>query len=490
MEISIAGVLFILLTFYLLLSRDRFEHLLYLCVFTELFVEIGYIAKVGDWVFQISRFVEDVFGLYCLANLKQIPFALKKSWLVLNICYILPLFFLLIFPSNTLVATSQVSWDAILFEKQSPVHPQISVGVISMTLRFMLYSCSILYIYNRLKYRDYKLLISRLSKICTFFIYFCLLEFVFKNFLGGNEMWGHIIEVLFGKTYDTVLAGRFRGNFYEICLFTKEVSHVAYLLVIMMVIVITNSKLHKKKLISKPIIISFFLLLVSTSFSVILFLSGFLFMLLIYRLVVIRPAMIKFEISFSILMIIVIPFLTAFFLNTESNSYVGHRLLNMIENIDSILLLDWSYGNVMGDVSIQARIISVIQTLIAFLSRPLFGLSLNSATCHGATAMLLVGIGVIGFYAWIKFYFYGCPMIKKLVIYKGAYHLGVFVYVFVNLFNSISIRPYYEITPLILSICLLFLFTKGKKNLNLFVAYILLVNYYTKYLSKRRNYLG
>ena len=216
MTTSIAGVLSVLYIVYIYRTRkDFFYRLLLFCIFIELFVEVGYVFKINNWPFPISRFVEDVLGAYCFFKINLCEKSLKNRWINLCFVYTFPILLLLIFPSDIYVANAMVSWDAIILDGENPQYPRINAGVITMTIRFILYASIIIQIIKSFSFEDIRQILMKLNKFCLFFLYLGVFEFVFKNFLGGNELWGGFIDSFFGATGDTVLSGRQKSTTYE-----------------------------------------------------------------------------------------------------------------------------------------------------------------------------------------------------------------------------------------------------------------------------------
>ena len=206
-------------------------------------------------------------------------------------------------------------------------------------------------------------------------------------------------------------------------------------------------------------------MLLSTSFSMILFLSAFLFVYLLYRWTILCPPTMKREITSLFLFIFFLSSSATFFLISNSDGFVIGRLINLTNQLDGLLNFSGTYDGSLGDSSTFIRIYSVIMTLNAFVSRPLFGISLGAAYCHGATAMLLSGIGIVGVYSLIRFYFFYVTVYKRFIIKKLSFISAIMVYLIVNLLNSLELKPFCNSTLIAVSICFCVIFSYKNKRL-------------------------
>ena len=443
-------------------------NLLLLCLTADLFIEMGYFVKMGLTIVTLYDFSLYYLFFFCVIDYIIKPFKISPLFYGLICLYLLPLCGLLLFPSDILIADSyRVTWDDVIFNGARPVHPEVTNLVIKDTFKFFFSAFIVQYMYHKFFGDDYKLLIVRFSRIITVFLIIGILEYI-KNFTGGISEWASFTELFFGTTPSTVYESRLRGDLYELNLFTKEASHYAYTLFIAMIILLAkNIIVGKKSGFSFSIIICIILMMLSTSFSIVLFLPAFGVIYLLYRWCVFKPSSMRYEkILLFISVILGGSSFIAFILANEDGFVMG-RIVLLFENID--LLFDINNNITFGDDSTYVRVMSVLQTFYAYLNRPLFGFSLGSMACHGATAMMISGIGIIGVFFWTKYYFYTSPLYveNRVSQYKFHYLLVIIVYFLINSLNSISLRPFYDSTVMAFVICLCSLFksfTKQKKN--------------------------
>lgn len=458
METTPVGFLYFIVILFLIIKRkNTFTNLLLLCATTDLFIEMGFFLKKGETYITFYECSFYTLFLYCFFDYLQNPFNLNKNIVRLNLLYIIPVILLILFPSNIKIADSyRVTWDEVLFEGRSLVHPTITNLVIKTTAKFIFSSFIALYLYTKYKIDNYKVFIHRFSHIINIFLIMGILEFV-KNYVGGIEIWGKTTEFLFGTTPSTVYESRQRGDAYELNLFTREASHYAYTLFLCIVIKMGKNVFTKRRALSPTIIVCAALMLLSTSFSTILFLIAFFFLYLLYRWGIQKPKQIRFEKFFLIVGILGGFSSVMAYLAQHDDGFVIGRLLNFVENWEALLDIDGQM--LMDDNSTFVRVLSVLQTFKAFFYRPFFGFSLGSVGCHGATAMLFSGIGIIGVYYWTKFYFYTNTLYKGMNPQKELYAFAIFLYFLINSLNSLNLRPFYDTTLLLVIISYTFLFS-------------------------------
>ena len=454
---TIAGAILLTLLIALFIGR-KLKSLIVVAFIVDLFFEMGYATALGSQNLNYKQVSLDFVLVYCLLHLKDVSSNLVRPFVFLSLSYVASIIILYFYPSDAWIATTEVSWDDILFDGRMPVHPSFSMEGVKMTVRMISYLLIIVYVYSTFAVDDYKWIIKKSANVIKIFLILGIIEFFVKNVLFMGETWGSVLEVIFGYSEDTVYEGRLRGNSYELNLFTREASHYAYILFVCTIVLFTNNVIEKKRKISLSLLSCIFLIVFSTSFSSLLFLSGFLLFYLSYRWYILNPQSRKKEIyTFVFLVSIVAPIFTLF-LGSNNDNFVGERLVNMLGNFGDFFSNDWNYGSSLGDGSSQVRIVSVIQTLIAFTSRPFFGLSWGTAYCHGATAQFLASVGIVGAWLWIKFYFYNCSLIGYMHIIRTPFLFAILLYLFVNLFNSLGYRPFYGLCPMFFCISCCYVF--------------------------------
>lgn len=458
MDITIAGFFFLLGLFVLLFKKNTHSNLFAYCFCMELFVEIGYAVNLGGYPVNYRTIAEIVLALYCLFNFK---YYITKQYVYYLILLFLPIFLLLVFPSNELVSTIDVTWDNVLRGEKSLSNPRVNSFVLQQTFQFVLEFIICISILQHYRKNDYVMLLNKLSKIVNIFLVVGLVEFVARNFLGLNESWGNFLENTFGTSSSTIFESRLRGSTYELTLFTKEASHYAYCLTIMLLIKISSNIMNRKKLIDKWVAFNIMLMVFAMSFSVLLFGLFLIFVILHYRWDVIKPKSIRTEKIFLIFAIFTFGlYISAFMAGLSEDNFFSRRILSAIEEINVVTTDEWKYSNTSLEWSNRVRMLSSYQTILTFLHRPLFGYGLGAVCSHGATTMLLSGLGVVGTYFWSKTYFFSQYLKKNFGKMTNSYKYSYFMFMGVNLLNSQGVRPFYELSAIVVIISLTFIFCK------------------------------
>ena len=206
-----------------------------------------------------------------------------------------------------------------------------------------------------------------------------------------------------------------------------------------------------------------FLMVLSTSFSTIYLLAEFWGIFLIHRWFIRKPIHKKTEITFFCVCIFLLIISFVAILVTIADSEIGIRIQAIYENLDIILSSDWVEGSAIGDMSSQARLVSIIQTLIAFSKRPFFGYSLMSMSAHSVFAVYLASVGIYGLLCWYKFYFSICPIRKFTMPCKRVLLLCILLHLLSNLMGG-DIRMFYGAMLLLIVICFCFISVPQLKN--------------------------
>ena len=374
----------------------------------------------------------------------------------------------MLYPCTALIADGvDGGWDDIIHGYISATTPSFTSNVSRYTMRFFYATFIAMVVYKRIKEDELKHYLFVLSKLTNVFIIIGYVEYLFKS-LGHNKLWGEILETMLGFTESTVYVAELRGSSLGLNLFSRESSHFAFSLLLCLIInMATNIMKGRKNGLDKFTIVILLLMLLSTSFSMVMFLAGFMIIFLLYRWTVLCPATTKKEIITLVAVAFLGSSLVMTLLYANQNSFVAGRLLNLTGQLGEFFNMDadGKYRNSLGDFSAFARIYSVIMTIKAFLARPLFGISLGAAYCHGSTAMLLSGIGIVGVYFLVKFYFYDTPCHRWFCIKRVSYLIGIIVYFIINMLNSLELRPFCNTTLIAVSICFCIIFSHRKIKL-------------------------
>jgi hypothetical protein len=434
----------------------------------QLFVQVGFFMEIGNFDLNYRTVCEIVILFLSLlllikkGRLKMSPYS--KQGLIFIAVSLVSILFLLIVPSDVLIASIDASWDEIVFSGEELRHPRISGFVIQQTFQFFVAILAILAFYETFDNSVFYRLLKSFSIVVKIFLVIGLIEFILKYLFSFRE-YGEVVKWIFGLSDSTIVYARYRGFGVELQGLTKEASHFAYVLFVSTIILLADHAVLKSKN-SGWIFLSIVLLFFCMSFSALLFGSGLIFIFVLYRwnkldgIIRYRNQLITG--AFFI-------FISIFFISQVSDfsddGFFSRRILSLVEEFGVISSNTWETQEDALEWSNRVRLLSVYISFKAFLSRPVIGFGLGTVTSHGSTIMMLCGVGVLGLYVWIKTFF---SFLKTRFYDVNALYLNIaiFIFLFVNALNSLGLRPFYEFHTFLLAIAFMFLFSKSRSYEN------------------------
>lgn len=462
MSITPIGIIYIYI-FVQLIWKGKFIPLILFCLSAELFIEIGYIVSFGAFSVDYQIIPEVFLGIYSIKIVLNAKKRVKELILPFIISLFIPIILLLLFPSEQLASTINVTWDMVL-KGYRLEHPVVNSFVLQQTFQFLIELLICCAIYKTFQLKDYQKLINSFSNIVNCFLVIGLVEFLVKNVFGMSEFWGNMIEILFGKSSSTIYDARVRSGNYELTLFTKEASHYAYCLTIMLLVKVAhNINARKNCLFDKWTILNVVLLLFSMSFSSILFGSFLLIVLILYRWYIIKPKWVKLEkMLIFIGVLFLLGSLSSIISGLSDSGFFSRRILSAIQEVNIVTTDQWKTSTESLEWSNRVRMLSVFKTIMLFFYRPIFGYGLGAVCSHGATSMLLSGIGIVGTYLWSKIYFFSNTYKRVFGENNKIFLLSFIIFMSINMLNSLGLRPFYELSAIVVAICLNFIFKRQK----------------------------
>lgn len=464
MIFSLFGLIYILvIAYFIIKGTNCFFNILLLSAVADLFFDMGFVFSISGKALDYCELPRHVMFLYCILQLFKGNMVISKVWVALVICCVLPIALLYFFPSDVSVANYLVSWDEILMDGETPIHPVVDGYVLSQTRVFITSSMILLYAYQSFTIDDYMKFILKLRHFVDIFLVLGFIEFIAKNILGLNSAWGNLMKFLWGENDALYESEMNRGSFYDLNLFTREPSHWAYSLFVCAVIIFaTDIIVGRRSGYSKSMLLCMVLMALSLSFSSVLFLASFILLWIIYRWYLLKPKTVSLEKKLVMMFLGVVFMLGASFLLLFPDNLFASRLLFIFDNFgllfsadDNLLFLGADNGS---NFSVVIRLFSIVKTLLVSFYRPLCGFSLGAMTCHGSTILLLSGIGVMGLYVWTYFVFYTIPLKMYARPVSRLFACSIIIYLGVNIFNSLALRPFYDLTLFIIVVSFLFIF--------------------------------
>lgn len=385
----------ILLTIYLaknilftkkLKTRDLFGFLFTVLVFLELFVNVGYFLKVGNY-----EFLYDEFVLVLLLIVSMVAILKNMNNIRLRIT-------MLIFVASILITEIFLAFNPIedtIFRNGEYIVPTFSMYSVLVTSKVLIMlTISIV----ALKYIDktkIDILFDRLLKYVSFMYGIILIEWITKNIFKSN-IFHTVINYIFGRGQYTVDFLLERGSGYSLQGLQREPAGLSFGLFMFLIILIFSNAENKKK--NRYFIIGIIFLVLSGSLSG----AGYALALVVCYMInskrKIKPVF--YVLSLAVVFILVVP--------KDLLTYYTSRIIN------SINILGLS-NQITEYTSEHVRLFSIQETLrTVFIKRPLFGAGLGIPYSYSATVMLISSIGVIGGLAWFSDYFLSIGKIKSL----------------------------------------------------------------------------
>lgn len=455
-------LLLVILCFFTKSIKQVFINLLLLTTFVQLFIEVGFFIKIGEsdinyrTVCEFLLFFFSLFLLFRKGRIQISPYFKVGGLLFIGI--VLGMILLFIFPSGVQIASIDASWDEILFDGASLSNPDISGFVLQQTFQFVIAIVVLFACFNNFDLNDYLILLKRFSFLVKIFLSLAFFEFILK-YLFGFDGYGKILIGIFGLAESTIVMARQRGFGLELQGLTKEASHFAYALFVSILILFTDKFVSKSKNYFW-IFLGSVLLFFSMSFSALLFGIAILTVLLFARWNnVSEKSKFREQILLVTFAAIIVFFLVQGIATLGTEGFFSRRILSLVEEFSVLSNDSWQSESAALEWSNRVRLLSVFMSIKAFLHRPLFGFGLGSITCHGSTVMMLSGVGLIGLFLWIKFFF-SFVRNKFSLVNKTYFRISVAVFLLVNVLNSLALRPFYEFHTFILAISFAVMFKK------------------------------
>ena len=412
--------------------KKAFIRQLALTLFIGVFVEVGSFLELS---FVRVDYWQMLSILTFITAIPLMPkyFSISKQLYIYVSILIINLFLLIAWPLNQKVVTGYGgNYEAALSGFSSYIEPSFSK--FSLFIFFLaLIQVAIIRIAFKLRSSAFfNYLIHKVSLGVKVVFILVLIEYILRiNGLGF--LYNSFIYEFFGQGASQMIEDHMRGGSYMIHGLTRESSHLAYSLFTGIIILYTESKITSSNIQNYLfMIVGIILILLSmtlTSFLVIfvLFTMGF-----IYKL----GNIIKFEKKYALIMVVFFIFISfSMVLPHLVGDYFNDRFFTSIDDVKYILNGGYEYysGSFSVLSSTTARVASIIENFNLLSYRLFFGAGIGTNFSHGATALTLGEVGVLGFLSYIYFYFFSVPIYRKY-----TYSVLILIWILVNLFISNS----------------------------------------------------
>lgn len=405
MEISLFSILFFI---YLAIrikpakiwrSRELFFFLIPIELNLELFINIGYLFKIGSLEISASDFLFVILvyiAVYIISK-KRVKRKLLKLSISLIYSIIIGLIFLVVRPIDSGVISYAHNWD---FDYFSSLFVPVSIKLVQIRMVLMIIAYIPILILVQNSYpENFKQKISDSVYRSLNIIYIILaIEFIIKNIIKSN-IFSEIVLKIFGQSSSTVNRLLERGGTYGLQGLAREPSQLAksIFLATAIFMLLSNNNIHKAR---KILLLSTIALVLARS------LIGFasvLILISMYYIIFKKDRKILFY-FFSIALILIIG------KNINSIGYYIDRIRLVFEFLSSS-------QNKWIKYTEQVRMISIIETFRLFLKRPMFGIGYGITYAHSFIATGLVSMGIIGMIVWFRIHLYNRVLqIRHLII--------------------------------------------------------------------------
>ena len=454
-------------------SIKTYQALFSLTATVELMIERGYFVQIGSQQIAYRTVCELVLFVWSIVVLiqnrklrsnKRIVRIFGASLAVLIIGWAN----LVLFPPDVTGSNLVVSWDSILTKGASRQPIRFVPAMWIEILQIVIYLFTGFIAISMIDKEHWIGIIKKTVKWTRLLLFINCIEII-TTYVFKSNVFFSVADLILGKSISTISVARYRGFGYELCGLTKESSHYAFTVFILFVMYFSvyhyrkEMNIEKGKILTVSLFCVLIIELLTMSFSTLYYLLMVAFLL--WCMMTERKGKSSLKLLFSIsgilislIMLIYLAPLLAGWLNNVP--FWGRRLNSVVEEMGLIRSGRWLYASTALEWSNRVRFGSTYEVLKLMIHRPLFGLGMASVTAHSSTAMLLAGGGIIGSLCYLNSVF--CARYKVLVDYnKNIYMSCIFIYVLSSLFNSLALRPYYELWSIIIAFLFQFLSSIG-----------------------------
>lgn len=440
--------------------KDFYIKLLIITLINQCFIQIGYFIKIGNIEVSYKTICELLLlftSILILFKVKINRSNFSNSFIFLSIC-IFGILRIIIQPSNIVASNINVSWDDFLsigtqFEK---IH--FVPFILQEFFSIVTFIITIMTIYSIYTYKELNKFIAEFCKWSKLMLIIGCIEAIVKYVFDSN-LYNSLCNSIFGVSSATYEGITFRGAGVVLQGLTKESSHYIYVLFIIILVIFVEYKNTKNSNSKLWIIIASILGIMSMSFSLLLFSIGILIMCYFYwiresstnQFKILKKILLILLSFIGVCLLIGISYTLIDNLSVDSNNFWSRRIVSLFQEIKLIFSGEWKTATTSLEWSNRSRLLSVFETLKLIIYRPIFGFGIGAVTSHGSSSMMLAGTGLLGMLYWIKVVFYGkISGFNNKCLSNSGYLAVILVWFMINMLNSMGLRPFYEISTLIL----------------------------------------
>ena len=310
-----------------------------------------------------------------------------------------------IFPFGGTTIGASGSWDRFYYGLESMTPVGMGTRTLLVMIRLALWLLIMCAASAVLQERDYLVAAQAVIMFGKFQIVWGLIEFVTKNLLGTTAM-TDIAQFVFPSKDSVYLSLNFRGGIAAIQGFTREPSHFAMAVFFFVLIefLLNRCVLNREKKDTQWIILAVILMALSGAFTAVvgLMILGFYALYFYFESrsgLADKMNHIDIRIVFTLMAIAFMAIaLMPTVIDVFGNSFYAKKFENVINNMG--VLLSQNYGLLSGTSDALPRMISIVDCLFIFFSRPLFGIGPGVVNPFSGIIATLADYGIVFTIFW------------------------------------------------------------------------------------------
>lgn len=428
-------------------KKQKYIDLFLFTVFSELFLDLGYIFKLGEYEINysyISILVTLIYGIICYGvKIKKKNF---QYILLIMVVLLVEILYRIASPSEIYSIDHNMIADELFYGK-SLVKMEITTysWISFVKVVFLLFSFIIFVTSYQLELFEKAIL--RYESFFKGYILFAVVELVINNVVNPNFV-RNIILTLFGSGMATARLPYYRMGLHSILLTCREPSLANYALMYCCLSLYWISIEKKEKKINKYIIVAAIVMVLSLSLTGMLYSSILLLIYFVKRENREKNGK-KALVLFGTILVFTITFL---FSSNRIYQYMMTRLNSIVSFITYVVNNSNSSNifNIFGGSEVF-RAYSMINAIQVFLKTPLFGLGIGTANALSGWLTVLANIGLLGTVIWIM-------MLNSLFRqmdfcqYKEAFIILMFTFTIQGGISEVLMSGFYQIWLILITL--------------------------------------
>lgn len=310
-----------------------------------------------------------------------------------------------LFPFDGVTIGASGSWDKFYygFESMTPVGMDMrTLLVIVRLILWLLVMCAASAVLQK---HDYVAPAQAFVAFGKIQLIWGLIEFVTKNLLETTIM-TDIAQLVFPSSGSVYLTLNVRGDFASIQGFTREPSHfaMAVFFFVLVELLLSRCESRREKKDALWVTLAVVLMMLSGAFTAVVGLAILSFLALYFHLESrsgLSDKANRIDIRIVLVLVLIVFMAVALvpaILDAFGDSFYVKKFENVANNMGA--LLSRNYGYLSGTSDALPRIISIVECLFVFCSRPLFGIGPGVVNPFSGVVATLADYGIVFTLLW------------------------------------------------------------------------------------------